>query len=225
MIKKGIESYSAFNDKESQKYLAANWPKGKLTAKRYDSDSIIYKFILCLSTVVKVFVGQMYNYVKNKDIDKADELLTEWETSIKIPDEIPRQDTLAARRRAVKQLISKLPVYNFNNGPDIDTTYEQYIYNLTGINVEITTAKTEGIGSEFELEFEVVFGISGGEGNFLWIVKVPVEGTPPNNTFPLKFPVSFFQPKIPDATVELLDLVLERVVPSFCDWQYEAVII
>jgi hypothetical protein len=56
------------------------------------------------------------------------------------------------------------------------------------------------------------------------VIQVPVEGEAANNQFELEFPVSFFDPSIPQATQDLLDVILDDVVPSFCDWEYEAVV-
>lgn len=221
---KSLISFQTFNDDESAHYLADHWPKGKLTGKRHDSSSVIYKFILSLATFIKIFTGDLFTLVKNRDISKAEELLEEWETSVKIPDEIPSRDTLSGRREAVECLISKIPVYNIDNGVVSEkSTFEHYIECLTGIEVTIRTAQVDGDGSQFPLVFPFQFGIGSAIGGFLWIIEVPVSGDAANNFFPLPFPVQFFTPSVPQATMELLDTILERVVPSFCRWEYEAV--
>lgn len=221
---KSINSFQTFNEDQSAHYLADHWPKGKLTGKRHQSDSVIYRFILSLSTFIRIFIGDLFILVRNRDIDKAEELLPEWEESVKIPEEIPRRDTLEGRREAVKCLISKIPVYNIDDGNvNIKTTFEDHVRCLTGIDISIRTSQVSGTGSQFPMAFPFNFGIGSPIGAFVFIIEVPVPGAPANNSFPLPFPVQFFTPKVPDATMELLDLILDRVIPSFCRWEYEAV--
>lgn len=222
-MSKGINSFQTFNDKESQNYVAAHWPKGKMFGKKFTNSSIIYKLILSISTFIKIAVGDLLTLARNRDIDQADELLTEWETSVKIPEEIPRRGTTTGRRDAVKCLVSKIPVYNFSNGSvDECTTFEHYIYCLTGLIVTIRNTKVEGNDSSFPLKYVYSFGSNSASGSFVFIIGVPVVGDFKNNFFPLKFPVNYFDPKIPQATQDLLNLILDRVVPSFCRWEFEA---
>lgn len=226
MPNKSIVSFQQINDDQSARYLANHYPTGKLTGKRFNITSVIYKFILCIATFIKVTIGDIYILAKNRDLDQAEELLERWETSVKIPLEIPRLETLEERRAAVKCLISKKPVYNINNGiVDECTTFEHYILCLTGMIVTIKTAQVEGSGSVFPMEFAVNFGLGGAAGSFLFIIEVPVVGAAPNNFFSMPFPVQFFEPSVPSATIELLDKILDRVIPSFCRWVYEAVLI
>lgn len=227
MPNKSIESFKPFNEKDSTYYLSDHWPNGNLTGKRNDSSSVMYKFIKCLAYIIKLFTGDLYVLVKNRDIDQTEELLENWETSVKIPEEIPRRDTLTGRREAVKCLISKIPVYNIDNGiVDIRTTYAHYIKCLSGIDVTVRTGRiAPGMGSTFPLTFAVPFGDPTPTGNFHFIISVPVEGIPANNIFPLLFPVSFFNPVVPDNIQNLLDIILERIIPSFCRWTYEAIVI
>jgi len=222
---KSIIDFQTFTNDQSAHYLADHYPKGKLTGKRHDSNSVIYKFILSISTFIKIIIGYIYILAKNRDINQSEELLTEWETSVKIPDVIPRRETLAGRRCAVECLVRKIPVYNIDDGiVNIKTTFSEYINCLTGLEVEIRTAQVDGTGSIFPMEFPVIFGFGGGVGGFVFIIGVPVSGQAANNVFPLEFAVSFFNPKIPDATMKYLDLILDRVIPSFCRWEYEAIV-
>ncbi len=225
-MNKSIKSFQLFDDDKSARYLADHWPKGRLTAKRHVKDSNIYNFILSLSVWIKIFIGDLFILAKNRDIQQADELLSEWEKSVKIPEEIPSRETIEDRRNAVECLFRKIPVYNVDNGiVSKKTTFENYVYCLTGIKIEIRSARLNNGGSQFPLVFPFKFGISSPVGDFVFIIRVEVSGAPVNNFFPLPFPVQFFTPKVPDATIELLDKVLDRVVPSFCRWEYEAVII
>ncbi len=222
---KSILSFQTFDEDESTHYLADHWPKGKLTGKRHTNGSVTYSFIKSIATWIKIFSGDLFTLVKNWDISQAVELLPEWEESVKIPEDIPRLPTLEGRQTAVKCLISKRPVYNIDDGiVPIETTFEFYIFCLTGIEVTIRTAKVDGNGAQFPMVFPVLFGIGAPIGNFLFIIEVPVVGAPANNFFPLPFPVQFFTPQIPQATIDLLDLVLERVIPSFARWEFEAII-
>lgn len=246
--KKGILSFQNFTDKQSQNYLADHYPKGRLTVQRFTEGTVIYRLILSISTFVKIFVGDLFSLARNRDISKADVLLEEWETSVHIPSKIPRRNTIEGRREAVECLISKIPVYNIDDGiVEEKTTYEHYIKCLTGLDVEIRTARIEGqpdplpqAQNTFPLEFAFTFGIDPADGNlisfpykfgvtatsgsFLFIIGVPVSGNFTNNKFPLPFAVNFFDPIIPQATIDLLNLVLDRVIPSFCRWEFEPII-
>lgn len=226
MSNKSIVSFQQFDDDQSTRYLANHYPTGKLTGKRFNISSVLYKFILCIATFIKVTIGDIFILAKNRDLDQAEELLVRWETSVKIPEDIPRLETLEQRRNAVKCLISKKPVYNIDNGiVDECTTFEHYLFCLSGISVTIKTSQVEGTGSVFPMKFPVDFGIGGAVGSFLFIIEVPVVGAAPNNFFPMPFAVQFFEPSVPTATVELLDKLLDRVIPSFCRWVYEAILI
>lgn len=206
--KKGITSYQTFNDQESTYYMANHYPKGKLTGKRFQSESEIYKFILSLSAFVKSFVGDLYSLVVNRDIQKTDILLEDWETSVKIPLEIPRLDTVEKRRDAVECLISKIPVYNLVGVSEYKTTFEHHIRCLSGIDVEVRTKYDD---------------TSTIPDYFVFIIGVPSELTEANQ-FPLAFPIQFTIGNIPTSIVLLLDTILERVIPSFCRWEYEVLV-
>lgn len=225
MAKKKLSDFNYLNDDQSQNYLASHWPNGQLTSKRFVSDSVIYKFIKCLGTVIKFFTGHIYNIAKNTDIRKADELLTEWETSVKIPEIISKRDTIEGRREAVERLISKIPVYNIQNkiGLDIDTTIEEFVRKLTGIEIEIEMASNRSTLSDFPMTFPFTFGLSIPERNSVFIIKVPIEGGTQNNIFPMTFPVSFFEPSIPQETQDLLSAALERVIPAYAVWIFEVI--
>ena len=221
---KSILSFQPLNESQSMHYAADHYPKGRLWSKRHVKDTIIYNFILVLSTVFKLFFGSLFTLVKNRDINQADELLEEWEKSVRIPEHIPRRDTIEGRREAVMCKKSKIPVYNIDNGiVPIESTFEHYVKCLTGIEIDIRTAQVEGTGSIFPMEFPIEFGIGAASGGFVFIVGVPVVGDFANNFFPMPFPINFFDPKVPDATIELLDLILDDVIPSFCYWVYEAI--
>jgi len=224
---KSFNSFKKFNDTQSQNYLAQSMPKGKLTANRFDSDSWLYKLLLCLSLPIKVNSGLVEDLAKNINIDTANELLEEWETSVKIPEKIPRLTNIDDRRNAVKRKISKYPVFQLADYTtfDVYSTFENYIYLMTGLTIEIERASDRPSPSAFPFTFPLVFVVSEGRRNFLFYIKVGVEGSAANNQFPLPFPVSFFDPAIPDATKELLDKVLGDIFPTFCGWVYETLVI
>ena len=159
----------------------------------------------------------------NWNINKTEELLPEWEESAKLPERYPLRETLADRREAVKRLISKVPVYNVRDGSqtvDDYTTFERYVEIMTGITVTIENGRTAG--AEFPLDFPFFFGTDFFDALFHFFIKVPVPGEPTNNDFPLDFPIVFFNPIIPDATIELLTKVLEDVIPAYCSFEFEA---
>jgi hypothetical protein len=219
---KSIKSFKSFSDKQSQNYLAQGYPKGKMFANIYDAGKNIYKYILSLSTWIKVVTGQIFIIAKNRDIDQVDELLPEWEASVKLPERYPILDTIEKRRIALKRLISKVPVYNLRNGTiDDDTTIENYIEKVLDLTVEIDSAGGDLTTSSFPADFPIIFGIPYAKRQLLLKVKVDIGGGAANNQFPLPFPVQFFNATIPDATRDLLDLALEDTVPSYQNWEYE----
>lgn len=221
MIKK-IKSFSYFKSKESQNYLAQSYPKGKFFANIFDKGRNIYNFVLSCAVWLQVITGQLFILAKNRDIQQADELLTEWETSVKLPERYLILDTIEKRRDAVQRLISKIPVYNINNGSvDIETTIENYIKKVLDIDVEIENAGERSTTSSFPISFPIKFGIPYAQRQLLLIIKVEVEGGAANNQFPLEFPVRFFDADIPDATKKLLDEALSDVVPAYQNWEYE----
>jgi hypothetical protein len=221
---KSILSFQPLNESQSEHYVADHYPKGRLWSNRHVKDTIIYNYILVLSSVFKLFFGDLFNLVKNRDINQADDLLKEWETSVRIPENIPRRDTIEGRREAVKCKKSKIPVCNIDNGiVSIESTFEEYVRCLTGIEIEIRTAQVEGTGSVFPMEFPIEFGIGAATGSFVFIIGVPLIGEYTNNFFPMSFAINFFDPEVPDATIELLDLILDDVIPSFCYWVYEVI--
>jgi hypothetical protein len=221
-MKKQIKSYRSFNDEQSQNYNAQGYPKGKMFANIYDKSKNIYKYILSLATWIKVVTGQLFTLAKNRDIDQADELLPEWEASVKLPERYPILGTIEKRRIALKRLISKIPVYNIRNGGiDEETTIENYIEKVLDIIVEIESAGGQTVTNSFPAPFPIIFGIPYAQRQLLLIVKVDVGGGAANNQFPLPFPVQFFDAQVPQATQDLLDLALEDTVPSYQNWEYD----
>ena len=220
---KSIKSFRSFNDDQSQNYVAQSYPKGKFFANVFDNAKNIYKFILSGSVWIKVVTGQLFTLAKNRDIDQVDELLPEWEASVKVPERYPVRDTLENRKIASERLISKVPVYNIRNGSSIDdeTTIENYIDKVLGETVEIESAGNQLTTSSFPADFPIIFGIPYAKRQLLLIVKVDVGGGAANNQFPLPFPVQFFDADVPDATKEKIDLALEDTVPSYQNWEYE----
>jgi hypothetical protein len=220
-MSKKIKSFRSFNDEQSQNYLAQGYPKGKMFANIYDSGKNIYSFVLCLATWLKVVTGQLFTLAKNRDIDQVDELLPEWEASVKLPERYPLRNTIEERRIALKRLVSKVPVYNIRNNVDDDTTIENYIEEVLGLTVEIDSAGDLSTTSSFPAAFPIVFGIPFAKRQLLLIVKVDIGGGAANNQFPLPFPVQFFDAQIPDATRDLLDSALDDTVPSYQNWEFE----
>lgn len=210
MLKKTIDSYQTFNDEQSARYLADHWPKGKIAGRRHDSRSIMYKYILSLSTFIKVFVGLVSQFVRNLDISQAEELLPEWEESVKIPEDIERTETISQRRLVVQRLISKIPVYNqTGNVGGLETTFQQYLRDLIGnqdIQVVSLADRPEATGDATD--------------RFVFIVLIPLSLTLPNR-FPLGFPIRFASGIITQSLEERIDNVMERVVPSFGRWGYD----
>jgi len=221
---KRITDFKAFDDKKSQNYLASHTPKGRLFGKRFSDSSNIYKLIMALATFIKLVTGQIETLARNRDISQASELLPEWETSVGIPSKYPRRSTTSGMREAIERKVSKIPVYNVqtSGSAPIDTTIEEYVRKITGISITITFDEPQ---AGFPIAFPIVFDLTGGTDAFYFRIHVPVEGSSLNNQFPIPFPVSFFEPQIPIATQELLDIVLNDVIPSNADWVYEAEVV
>lgn len=218
---KNIQSFKAFSDEDSQNYFAQAVCESKLTANRFDSDKNIYKLIKSLSIFIKIITGQIYTIAKNTNIDKADELLTEWENSVNIGVKYPMLDTVEKRRAAVKRKISKIPVVNIKPAEE-ETTIENYVKKIVDIDVEIEQAGSRLTTSSFPLKFPIKFGIPYYQRQLLLYIKIDLgDSLLANNKFPLKFPVRFFDAKIPDATKNLIDIPLNDVVPSLMSWEYE----
>lgn len=225
MAKKKISDFYYLDDTQSQNYLASHWPDGLLTSKRFDSDSIIYKFIKSLAVFIQILTGQIFDLVRNIDIAKADELLTEWETSVKIPEIIPRRDTVDGRREAIERMMSRIPVYNIQGKREvnINTTIEEFVRRVTGIVIEVEMAYDRVSTSAFPLTFPVTLDYSEEEKVSIFIIKVQIEGAAQNNIFPMTFPVSFFVPGVPQEIQDLVDKALKRILPSYTIWEYEAI--
>lgn len=218
---KNIDSFKSFSDERSQNYLSQSFPKGKMFSNLYDIARNIYNFVLCLSQFIKVVTGQLFTLAKNRDIDQTEELLTEWEMSVKLSERFPTLETLALRRIAVKRLISKIPVYNLRPYDDDDFTIEKYIKDVTNIDVEIENLAGQTTTSDFPILFPIVFGLSYAARLMLLNVKVDTGAIPENNEFPIPFPVGFFIPTVPETTQELLSKALGDVVPTYHNWQFE----
>jgi hypothetical protein len=216
---KNLNSFKILSDNDSTVYIANCLPKGKLFINRFDSNYIIYKFLSCISGFINIIISQIYTIVKNFDINYTDELLTEYEASVKIPESTPRLSNIVDRRNAVNQLISKIPVVNINNGiVDYNTTFENYVKLLTGIDISIVTDPFSTSG--FPIPFPIVFDYSVNFRQFIFKVTVLGVSGQATNKFPLPFPVKFFDAKIDDSTKLKLDNVLKKIIPVYCDWYY-----
>lgn len=221
-MSKNLKDYKVFTDVECQEYYAQSLPQGRIFANVFDSGSVIYKLIYCIANFIKHITGQIYVIAKNTDIDKAEELLPEWETSVEIGTKYPMLDTIEKRREAVKRKVSKIPVYNIRPATDDDTTIENYVKKLTDLDIEIENASNLPTTSSFPASFPIKFGIPYLQRQLLLIIYVDLgDGLLANNQFPLPFPVQFFDAEIPEAIKSLLDIVLNDCVPSFMNWEYE----
>ena len=204
---KNLKSFKRFNDVQSQNYLAQAMPKGKLTANRFDSTSWMYKLLLCLAMPIKIITGLVEDLAKNVNIDKADELLEDWEASVKIPTETFRLDIIEDRREAIKRKISKYPISHLKNYTTFDdyATYEEYIKLLTGIDIEIVRGSEGATSYAFPLKFPIKFGAQTGRLNLLFFIQIKVVY------------------EIPKSWKEIIDKELSRVFPVFCGWGYQEV--
>ena len=221
-MSKNIKAFYAFDDIQSQNYYAESMPKGRLTGKRFDNNSNFYKMIFCIADFIKQITAQLFSFAKNLDINQTDELLTEWETSVNIPKNIPQLSTVANRQVAVQQLISKIPVYNYQglSYSEIKTTIENYVLVITGIVITITFLPT-GVPT-FPLVFPYTFLIPPNAQFLVFVINVQGQITQ-NYSFPLIFPVNYYSNVFPPEKKQILDLILPNIIPSFCTWQYNVV--
>lgn len=204
---KSLVSFKRFNDEQSQNYLAQSMPKGKLTANRFDSTSWMYKLLLCLAMPIKIITGLVEDLARNVNLDKADELLEDWEESAKIPSETFRLDEIEDRRASVKRKISKYPVFQLKDYTSFDdySTFEEHIRLLTGIDIKIIRAGEVVRTDAFPLQFPVIFGQGQGRYNLLFFIQIEVVY------------------EIPQAWKDEIDKELSRVFPTFCGWGYQEV--
>jgi len=219
---KSLNNFIPLDDKKATEFLAGHWPEGRAVGKRYQKESVLYRYITCMAQFVKSTSGLIYRFCQNIFVNQSTELLEEHEISVGIPDQIPRLATTEERRDAVECLKRKIPVRNIGDA-DCETCFENYIKCLTGIEVEIRTARAEegGNTTDFPITFDAVFGTTKPAGSFLFIVSVDMSGMEKNNVFDLTFPVNFFDPEIQEGVKNILNTILERVIPSFCYWQFE----
>ena len=253
MAFKNIGTFTPLTDTQAGQYLATALPKGRLTARRYDSTSNLYKLLYVLADFVKQITMQIYQFIYNLNILMSDALLPNWESAVGIPNIIPRLNNnfgsplqsytnaqiISARQQAVLTLISKIPVINMQSTGftgKLNTTIEQYVYNLTGISINITAGVLSGQTNLFTSPNGILFISPSGflfqpsfnVQNFNWVINVHVGGTSPNNTFTgsplaLTFPVQFLVSAIQLWEQQLLQLVLQNVVPSFCTFTFNAI--
>jgi hypothetical protein len=254
MAFKNIGSFTPMTDTQAEQYFATHLPKGRLTARRYDNTSNLYKLIYVLADFAKQVSMQIYQFIYNLNILMSDVLLPNWEAAVGIPNVIPRLNNnpgsplsastnaqiITARQQAVLQLISKIPVIDIQNANwkgNLKTTVEQYVLNLTGISVTIiagvisgqTNMFTSAGGILFVSPSGILFQPSFNVQNMNWIINVHVgAGAVPNNTFTgtplaLTFPVLFFSASVPLWEQQLLTLVLQNVIPSFCSFSFNSI--
>lgn len=223
MSYKFISSFNPFTDNQSQDYLAIHFPKGRLTAKRFDPLSIIWKLIYCLADFIKQITTQLFQLVYNLDIFQTDVLLPDWEKSMGVPGVISRitdvngnPATVIQRQIAVNQLKSKIPVYNIQNNSyenntklspfagNIKTTIENYVFNLTAYNIAITLTQ---YGGYYYWAINVI-----GYNNILFPILQN------DNTFPMNFPFEFDTPELTPQARYAIVTALERCIPSFISY-------
>jgi len=100
-------------------------------------------------------------------------------------------------------LVSDNVVYNIPFTGNINTTIEQYVYNLTGLTIHISTLPQNGNNS-FKCPFPITFGLTRLQS--LLAFQIYVVGS-----------------SLPTSTINLLNTVLSRVMPSFCTLSYTLV--
>jgi uncharacterized protein YmfQ (DUF2313 family) len=167
---------------ETTNSVAAFMPGGRVFAAKNRDGSTLRNFLVGLSIElqrIEELMGLMYD---NYDIRFTEEFITEWESSVNIPDDIfDGTGSLEDRRTAVLAKFAKMNV----------TTEQDFIdlAALFGVSIEITQGGDEYV---FPLTFPISLIPTSKQARFTMIVRFPGE----SEVFPLAFPIPFGFPKI-----------------------------
>lgn len=221
-MSKGLINFNSFNDTQSENYLASNLPKGKFWANRFDSDSVLYKLLKSLAIFISMITDQIFRLVNNFTIDNIDELITEWQDSVKLNESFPQMMSLTDKRNQIKRLISKIPVYNIRGYRSVNdyTTFESYIKLTTGYDVEILPGSLAPLTSAFPIVFPIIFSSNAVKRTFILIIMPLIKGGVINNHFPISFPITFFNSGLTPELERAINNALIKIIPSHMGWYF-----
>jgi hypothetical protein len=221
-MSKSLFSFNSFNDSQAENYIASNLPKGKFWANRFDSDSNLYKLLNCLATFISMVTSQIYTFIKNMTIGNIQELMPEWQASVKLNDNFPQMMSNTGQNNQIKRLISKIPVYNIRGYRSVNdyTTMESYIKIMTGYDVVILPGSLAPLLSAFPILFPIIFTSSAVKRTLSLIIEPLISGGVVNNHFPIPFPVTFFNSGLTPELERAINNALFKIVPSFMGWYF-----
>ncbi len=176
-----IKLFNPYSIDEQALMLAHHMPIGKAWAKSFDPNSNLGKLIRGLG--IEIYRLQLLTQEISVEIDlnKANDLLIEWEKSLGIPDECFSTNKTIEERRT--QALLKLG--NFGGVQEASDFVR--VASVFDIDIEIITGSIRGT---FPLEFPLIFfdtTKSARHTILVRIINVIGEGT----FFPLPFPIPF----------------------------------
>lgn len=168
---------------ENATMLARHLPKGRVWSSGFDQDSNIGKLIKGLSIEFYRLEVLTKKISDETDIIKTDELLTDWEKSVGIPDNcFDTTPNIEDRREQIRQKLS-----NFGGVQKAEDFIR--VAALFGFDVEISVIPGSTVGM-FPLVFPVMFFDSTRSVTHTIFILITnsVEG---DEFFPLEFPLPF----------------------------------
>ncbi len=165
-------------DKSQQGFKIAEFlPTGNAWDAKNDISTNLGAFLLALGVELNRIEELIQTTNRELDINFADELLSEWETSVGIPDDCFGTSEDDETRR--KQIIVKLRNVRLQTAEDFEN-----LALVFGKVVKVTSGADHGI---FPLSFPFTFFSLGKKARFTIIV----DSESNNSVFPLPFPLQF----------------------------------
>lgn len=174
--------------------LADYLPGGILFASKSVQDSNFRKLL-------RGFAGEIFRangYLREYDIlpDETEKFLSEWESTLGIPDCCFAGDgTLDERRRDILVKLASLGVQTEQDFVELALIF--------GVTVDIITGTEAGL---FPYTFPILFFDNEKAARFTMIVDFTVQAS---NRFPLTFPIPFG-----DDSISLIECLFRKVVPA-----------
>ena len=183
---------------ESHRLLASHLPQGKLWEAAFDVDSNMGKLVRGLSAEFIRLQILCQTLAVEMNIDTADQLITEWEQSVGIPNDcFSTNGTLEERRLQVKGL--------FSNFAGVQTAGDFVrVAALFGITVTIEAGSLFG---GFPLVFPTMFFDSSRSMGHTIVVNIAEVAS--SIGFPMPFPIPFSS-----GSQQLLTCLYEALAPA-----------
>ena len=195
-----------FKDNEAQSIsiLSQHLPSGPAWEAKARPESNFYKILKGMVQEFSRVEAQIQGVADEHDINQTVELLTEWETSVGIPDECFSIDISVAQRR--DNVILKLGALN---GVVSDQDFID-IAAVLGFVVTIVPGSTIAL---FPLLFPLPLFLDANDARFT--MRVEVDNAPPPGVFPLAFPIPFT-----GDNANILECVFNLLKPSVTKIQF-----